>query len=152
MKPSQKYCGIAEVLRANPELTVKDRLELSSQQARLAKGLSKAGGKRGQNRLMPARKTGPHHSRIRLSGRAFRDSKIICHNDCSYGSCGWRSILMTQNMKFLILAVRSMFARELGGDVARLGNIEPKANRTYNFRWDRTSSIARRNTRCDWGA
>lgn len=26
----------------------------------------------------------------------------------------------------------------------RLGNIVPKANRTYSFRWDRTSSSARR--------
>src|SRR6516165_1296631 len=92
-EPSQKYCGIAKLLRANQELTAKDRLELLSQQARLAKG--QAGGKRGQNRLMPARKTGPHHSRIRLSGHAFRDNKTVCHNGRSYGSCGWRSILMT---------------------------------------------------------
>jgi len=63
---------------------------------------------------MLARKTGPHHSRIRLSSRAFRDSKTVCHNDCSYGSCGWRSILMTQNMKFPILSVRSMSCARTG--------------------------------------
>jgi len=35
--------------------------------------------------------------------------------------------------------------RENGAEMLRrLGNIEPKANRTYNFRWDSTSSIARR--------
>ncbi len=32
--------GIAKVLRTNPELTVKDRLELLRQQARLAKSLA----------------------------------------------------------------------------------------------------------------
>ena len=89
-------------------------MELLSQQARLAEELSKAGGKRGQNRRKAARKTGPHHARIRLSGRGLRDSKTICYDASSYGGCGWRSILMTRNMKFPILSVRSMSCPRTG--------------------------------------
>jgi hypothetical protein len=63
------------------------------------------------------------------------------------GSCPWRSILMTQNMiSYLKREIDEL--RVNGAEMLRrLGNIAPKANRTYNFRWDRTSSIARRDTR-----
>ena len=54
---------------------------------------------------------------------------------------------MTQNMiSYLKREIDEL--RVNGAEMLRrLGNIAPKANRTYNFRWDRTSSIARRDTR-----
>ena len=56
--------------------------------------------------------------------------------------------MMTQNMKFPNLKREIDELRENWAEVLRrLGNIEPKANRTYSFRWDRTSSSARRNAR-----
>lgn len=57
-------------------------------------------------------------------------------------------MLMTQNeVSYLKREIDEL--RVNGAEMLRrLGNIEPKANRTYSFRWDRTSSIARRNTRC----
>jgi hypothetical protein len=64
-EPSQKYCGIAKLLRANQQLTAKDRLELLSQQARLAKRASR-------------RQTGPKQTDARKKDRAapFENSPI----------------------------------------------------------------------------